>query len=43
MTHEQPRILFFHSWGTGSAKKLSEAVKGALLIIGLSGVVARKK
>ncbi len=38
MTHEQPRILFFHYWGRGSAKKLAEAVKGALLVTGLSGV-----
>ncbi len=38
MTHEQPRILFFHYWGRGSAKKLAEGVKGALLVTGLSGV-----
>jgi hypothetical protein len=38
MTHEQPRILFFHYWGRGSAKKLAEAVKAALLVTGLSGV-----
>jgi hypothetical protein len=38
MTHEQPRILFFHYWGRGTAKKLAEAVKGALLVTGLSGV-----
>src|SRR5436305_3788529 len=38
MTHEQPRIFFFHYWGRGSAKKLAEAVKGALLVTGLSGV-----
>src|SRR5436190_1859524 len=38
MTHEQPRILFFHYWGRGSAKKLAEAVKGALLVTGLSGM-----
>jgi hypothetical protein len=38
MTHEQPRILFFHYWGRGSAKKLADAVKGALLVTGLSGV-----
>jgi hypothetical protein len=38
MTHEIPRILFFHYWGRGPAKKLAEAVKGALLVSGLSGV-----
>jgi hypothetical protein len=38
MTHEQPRILFFHYWGRGSAKKLAQAVEGALLVTGLSGV-----
>ena len=25
MTHKQPRILFFHYWGKGPAKKLAEA------------------
>jgi len=38
MTHEQPRILFFHYWGRGPAKKLAEAIQGALLTAGLSGV-----
>src|SRR5438105_1834123 len=38
MTHEEPRIMFFHYWGRGSAKKLAEAIKGALLVTGLSGV-----
>jgi Domain of Unknown Function (DUF1259) len=38
MTHEQPRILFFHYWGRGPAKELAQAVKGALLVTGLSGV-----
>jgi hypothetical protein len=37
MTHEQPRILFFHYWGKGPAKKLAEAIQGALLASGLSG------
>jgi hypothetical protein len=32
MTHEQPRILFFHYWGRGPAAKLAETVKGALLV-----------
>jgi hypothetical protein len=35
MTHEQPRILFFHYWGRGPAKELAEAIKGALLVSGL--------
>jgi len=30
MTHETPRILFFHYWGRGEAKDLATAVKGAL-------------
>jgi hypothetical protein len=30
MTHENPRILFFHYWGRGKAKDLGSAVKGAL-------------
>ncbi len=38
MTHEQPRILFFHYWGRGPAKKLGEAIQGAILASGLSGV-----
>ena len=40
MTHEQPRILFFHYWGRGPAKKLAEAIQGAILGSGLSGVSA---
>ena len=38
MTHEQPRILFFHYWGRGPAKNLAEAIEGALVASGLSGV-----
>jgi hypothetical protein len=38
MTHEQPRILFFHYWGRGPATKLAEAIQGAILSSGLSGV-----
>lgn len=38
MTHEQPRILFFHYWGRGLAEKLAQAIQGALLASGLSGV-----
>ena len=32
MTHEEPRIMFFHYWGRGAAKDLAQAVKGALLV-----------
>jgi len=38
MTHEQPRIMFFHYWGRGTAKDLAEAVKGGFLVGGLLGV-----
>src|SRR5437588_1314632 len=38
MTHEEPRIMFFHYWGRGPAKDLAQAVKGGLLVTGLSGV-----
>jgi hypothetical protein len=35
MTHEEPRIMFFHYWGRGAAKNLANAVKGGLLVGGL--------
>src|SRR5881275_304109 len=35
MTHEKPRIMFFHYWGRGRAKELAQAVKGAFLVAGL--------
>jgi hypothetical protein len=35
MTHEEPRIMFFHYWGRGSARDLANAVKGGLLVGGL--------
>ncbi len=35
MTHEQPRIMFFHYWGHGSAKDLANSIKGAFLVAGL--------
>jgi hypothetical protein len=38
MTHEEPRIMFFHYWGRGSAKDLANAVKGGFLVGGLIGV-----
>jgi hypothetical protein len=38
MTHEEPRIMFFHYWGKGTAKDLAQAVKGGFLVGGLLGV-----
>src|SRR6266487_169947 len=38
MTHEEPRIMFFHYWGRGQAKDLANAIKGGFLIGGLLGV-----
>src|SRR6266498_1933441 len=35
MTHEQPRIMFFHYWGRGSAKDLAQTVEGGFLVGGL--------
>ena len=35
MTYEQPRIMFFHYWGRGTAKDLAQAVKGGFLVAGL--------
>ena len=35
MTHEEPRIMFFHYWGRGRAKDLGNAIKGGLLVGGL--------
>ncbi len=35
MTHEEPRIIFFHYWGRGAAKDLAQAVKGGFLVGGL--------
>jgi hypothetical protein len=35
MTHEEPRIMFFHYWGRGRAKDLANAIKGAVLVGGL--------
>ena len=38
MTHEEPRIMFFHYWGRGTARELAQAVKGGFLIGELLGV-----
>jgi len=35
MAHEEPRILFFHYWGKGTAKDLAQAIKGGMLVAGL--------
>jgi hypothetical protein len=35
MTHEEPRIMFFHYWGRGRANDLANAVKDGLLVGGL--------
>lgn len=35
MTHEEPRIMFFHYWGRGRARDLANAIKGAFLVGGL--------
>jgi Domain of Unknown Function (DUF1259) len=43
MTHEEPRIMFFHYWGRGSAKDLANAVKGGLLVGGLLEVTSPLK
>src|SRR5262245_16585632 len=40
MTHEQPRMMFFHFWGRGRAKDLTQAIKGAFLVAGLQEVTA---
>ena len=38
MTHEQPRIMFFHYWARGRAKELAENIKSAFFIAGLQEV-----
>ena len=38
MTHEEPRILFFHYWGRGRAKEMAENIKSAFFIAGLQEV-----
>ncbi len=35
MTHEEPRIMFFHYWGRGTARDLAQAVKGGFIVGGL--------
>jgi Domain of Unknown Function (DUF1259) len=40
MTHEEPRIMFFHYWGRGRAKDLANAIKGGFLVGGLLKVTS---
>jgi hypothetical protein len=40
MTHEQPRMMFFHYCGRGRAKDLAQAIKGAFLVAGLQQVAS---
>jgi hypothetical protein len=42
MTHEQPRMIFFHYWGRGRANDLAEMIKGAFFIAGLQEVSSPK-
>jgi hypothetical protein len=43
MTHETPRILFFHYWGRGPAKDLARSIKDALVITGLLEVTTEAR
>lgn len=38
MTHEEPRMMFFHYWGRGTAPDLAQAVKGGFVVGGLLSV-----
>src|SRR4029078_5711094 len=38
MTHEEPRMIFFHYWGGGHEKDLAEALKNTFLMAGLQEV-----
>ena len=42
MTHEQPRMMFFHYWGRGLAKDLAENIKSAFFVAGLQEVSSPK-
>src|SRR5436190_18620287 len=35
MTHEAPRILFFHYWGRGTAKDLARSIEDGLMVTGI--------
>ncbi len=43
MTHEQPRMMFFHYWGRGAAKDMAETIKSAFFIAGLQEVSSPAK
>lgn len=43
MTHEVPRILFFHYWARGKAKELARSIEDALMVTGLSGVTTEAR
>lgn len=43
MTHENPRILFFHYWGRGKAKELARSIEDALMVTGLTGVTTEAR
>jgi hypothetical protein len=43
MTHETPRILFFHYWGRGRANELARSIKDALVVTGLLGVTTEAR
>jgi hypothetical protein len=42
MTHERPRMMFFHYWGRGHAADLAQKIKGAFLVAGLQQVSSPK-
>src|SRR5215471_14302656 len=42
MTHEQPRMMFFHYWGRGHAADLAQKIGGAFLVAGLQQVSSPK-
>jgi hypothetical protein len=43
MTHEQPRILFFHYWGRGKADELARSLEDALTLTGLVGATTESQ
>jgi hypothetical protein len=43
MAHEEPRIMFFHYWGSGVAKDLANAVKDGFWLVACSRSVRRFK
>jgi len=43
MTHESPRVLFFHYWGRGAAKDLARTIKDALMVSGILKVAPQAR